>query len=356
MQNNDIFKKINIMNVINQLNLKKTKQIGYDIFVICPFCQVDSEKRGKLKANIQKNVFYCNNCEASGTSIDLYSKFKFISKKEAYKQLLKKAPILDNVPYMFNNPIKDEAYRDIVYRKFLELQNLSKKHKSKLMDLGFGLEDIEKYKFKSIENIEYKKKEICEKLQEQGFNLDGISGFFQDTDFKWTYKSYEGIFIPVFLDNKIQGLRIFLDDKFDDGTESIWFSSNNKYNGAKANNWPILLKEDNVSWTKLYNSKKSNTLIIATEILAAYKLFNEFGNLVLGIPNNINKELLWEIISRMRVKEVTIYVDTYTMKHTSNLVFKNVISFLEEKNIKVHFKLDLEYSKLNKKQEKKKIA
>ena len=39
-------------------------------------------------------------------------------------------------------------------------------------------------------------------------------GFFQDTDFKWTYKSHKGIFIPAFFNNKIQGLRIFLDDKY----------------------------------------------------------------------------------------------------------------------------------------------
>ena len=72
-------------------------------------------------------------------------------------------------------------------------------------------------------------------------------GFYQDKDFKWTYKSHSGIFIPTVLNNKIQGLRIFLDEKYKKDTESIWFSSNNLYNGTKANKLPIVLKDTIVS-------------------------------------------------------------------------------------------------------------
>jgi len=176
MQNN-VYECINISNVINKLNLKKVHQIGNNIYVKCPFCQNEREKNGYMKINTINNLYICDNCESTGTSIDLYAKMKYISTKEAIKQLLREVPILDNIPYVYNNPIKDEYYRDLVYSKFLDLQQLSKKHKEKLKRMNFTDNYILDNKFKSIENRENKKKEICQKLQEQGLKLDGISRF-----------------------------------------------------------------------------------------------------------------------------------------------------------------------------------
>ena len=79
---------------------------------------------------------------------------------------------LSNLPI---NPVKDENYRDIVYSSFLDLQQLNKPHKEKLNNMNFTDEYIFKNRFKSIENRSKKKKEICIKLQKQGFKLDGIS-------------------------------------------------------------------------------------------------------------------------------------------------------------------------------------
>ena len=166
-------------------------------------------------------------------------------------------------------------------------------------------------------------------------------GFYQDKDFKWTYKSHSGIFIPTVLNNKIQGLRIFLDEKYKKDTESIWFSSNNLYNGTKANNWPIVLKEETVNWIDMYNSKSYNSIIIATEIILAHKLFNDTHKTVIGIPNNIDKEILLNIVDRIKVSEVFLYVDQYTIVHTSTFIYKNIIETLEQKGIKVNFRLAL---------------
>ena len=176
MQKN-IYEYINISNVINQLNLKKTNQIGNNIYLICPFCQCDKEKNGYMKANIIKNLFICNKCEESGTSVDLYAKMKYITTKEAYKQLLKETPILDNIPYVFNNPIKDDNYRDLVYKNFLNLQKLTDEHRNMLKNLTFTDEYIINNHFKSIETNEKQKKKICEQLQKMGLKLDGIPGF-----------------------------------------------------------------------------------------------------------------------------------------------------------------------------------
>ena len=165
MQNN-VYECINISNVINKLNLEKVHQIGNNIYVKCPFCQNKNEKNGYMKINTINNLYICDNCESTGTT------------KEAFKQLLREEPVLDNIPYIYNNPIKDEYYRDLVYSKFLELQQLTKKHKEKLKRMNFTDSYILENKFKSIENREKKKKEICKKLQEQGLKLDGISRIF----------------------------------------------------------------------------------------------------------------------------------------------------------------------------------
>lgn len=169
----------------------------------------------------------------------------------------------------------------------------------------------------------------------------GFLGFHQDTDFKWTYKSHKGIFIPVTLNNQIQGLRIFLDKEYALDTENIWFSSNNEYNGTKASNWPMVLKNEDTNWIAMYNNKNRNSIIIATEMILAHKLFNNSQKLVIGVPNSIEKEVILNIVKRMDVNEVFLYVDKYTVLHTSSLMYKNIVIALEEQNIKVDFRVAL---------------
>jgi len=341
MQNNNIYEYINITNVINQLNIKKTSVKGNYIYAICPFCQQSNDKNGYLKINTISNVYICKKCESSGSSIELYANLKYISTKEAFKRLLKETPVLDNMPYTYNNPVKDEYYRDIVYRTFLEMQQLDTQHYMKLKDMNFTDNYINENMFKSIETNDYKKKEICKKIQEQGLRLDGIPGFYQDTDFKWTYKSHKGIFIPTTLNNKIQGLRILLDDVYGLDTENIWFSSNNEYNGTKASNWPMVLKSNDVNWIDMYNSKRKESIIIATEMILAHKLFNNTKKTVIGIPNNIDKDLILSIVKRLNATEVFLYADKYTILHTSCSMYENTIQILQENNIKVDFRIAL---------------
>jgi len=346
MQKNNTYEHINITNVVNQLKLKKTYAKGAYIYAICPFCQSKDEKNGYLKINTISNVYICKKCESSGSSIELYANLKYISTKEAYKRLLKETPVLDNMPYIYNNPVKDEFYRDLVYRNFLEMQKLDNKHNIKLKEMNFTEEYINKNMFKSIENDMAKKKEICRNLQGKGLKLDGIPGFFQDTDFKWTYKSHKGIFIPAILNNQIQGLRILLDNEYGLDTENIWFSSNNEYNGTKASNWPMLLTAKDKNWIDLYNSEKNESIIVATEMILAHKLFNNTNKTVIGISNNIDKEWIWNIVKRMNASKVVIYADKYTLLHTSSSIYEKIIPALEEKNVEVDFRIALTESSI----------
>lgn len=311
-----------------------------------------------MKINNLYNLYICNNCQSSGTSVELYARVNHIPTNTAFKRLLDQFPEIDNLPLINNYPIKDEYYRDLVYSRFLELLELKDKHKEKLMTMGFDNKYIINNKFKSIENRERQKKQICEQLKKEGLKLEGIPGFFQDKDFKWTYKSHKGIFIPVILNAKIQGLRICLDEQYGKDIQNIWFSSNNEYNGTKACNWPLVLKDDGVKWLDLYNSTTNNCIIIATEIIVAHQLFNKTNKIVIGIPNNIDKDLLWNIIEKMNAKEVFVYFDEYTIIHTSTAAYNNTIKFLEEQGIKTHFRIVAKNSEsiIEEKSEKQKNA
>ena len=140
--NYKFYEHINISNVINKLHLEKTAQIGNNIYVKCPFC-LDVECI--MKANMINNLFICNRCGKSGTSISLYADNKYLTNKEAYKILLREMPVLN------------------------------KSHQNKLLEMGFSEEYIVDNRFKSIENNASRKKEICKRLQEDGLKLEGIS-------------------------------------------------------------------------------------------------------------------------------------------------------------------------------------
>ena len=91
----------------------------------------------------------------------------------------------------------------------------------------------------------------------------------------------------------------------------------------------------------MYNKKNSRVIIIATEMILAHKLFNNTNKTVIGIPNNINKELILNIVKTLNASEVFLYVDKYTILHTSSFIYENIIQVLEKQNIKVNFRVAL---------------
>lgn len=91
----------------------------------------------------------------------------------------------------------------------------------------------------------------------------------------------------------------------------------------------------------MYNSDNSTSIIIATEMILAQKLFNNTNKTVIGIPNNIDKDLILSIVQRMNASEVFLYADKYTILHTSTLMYENTVKSLERQNIKVEFRVAL---------------
>ena len=60
-----------ITDVVHLLQLRVRHKNSSSMDVNCPFC---GETKGKMNVNLQKNVFRCNRCDASGGMLNLEMK------------------------------------------------------------------------------------------------------------------------------------------------------------------------------------------------------------------------------------------------------------------------------------------
>lgn len=275
MKQQEILNRTSIINVKNKLGLEEIYSKKDIIYVKCPFCYSD---KGTMKLNISNNSYICKKCEARGYSIGLYAKNKYISNKEAYQRLInEKADISNNlITSIITNVRKNKEELDIDYQAFLGKLSLSSDHTMKLLRYGFTMEEIEKIGFKTIPMQENQKIEICRQLQEEGIDLSGIPGFFKDKKFRWNFKSHKGTFIPIIDNCKIVALRIHLDTVYSIDTTDIWFSSSQENEGTKVNNNIMILFPENNKIQLMNNVKEKRDIIVASEMILAYKIANTY--------------------------------------------------------------------------------
>ena len=315
MKEQDKYNKTSIINIKNKLGLEEIFVSGTIIYVRCPFCH--SEK-GAMKLDISNNTYICKKCEEKGYALSLYAKCKYISNNEAFKKLINSD--IDMTTSLNNNVIlnykKEPEELDRIYSNFLNYLDLSPEHTMKLLNLGFTIEEIEKIGFKTIPTKNDIKLKICKKLIDSGIELKGCPGFYIDENFKWNFKSHNGIFIPIVNNGNIESLRIHLDKNYGYDTTDIWFSSGDKNNGCKASNNIMFLFPSNE--LKLYNdTKNKKDIIIASEMLLAYRLFYRYKNvIVIGIPNVISNKEIKKINRINPIENIYLTMDYHTIKYT----------------------------------------
>ena len=73
-----------ITDVVHLLQLRVRHKNSSSMDVNCPFC---GETKGKMNVNLQKNVFRCNRCDASGGMLELYGRLHGVSSAEANRQI-----------------------------------------------------------------------------------------------------------------------------------------------------------------------------------------------------------------------------------------------------------------------------
>lgn len=151
---------------------------------------------------------------------------------------------------------------------------------------------------------------------------------------KWTFKSHKGFFVPVIYNNVIKGLRIHLDEKYNMETTDIWFSSSKEYMGANAKNWMLLLIPNDITNFELINDNRiGRDIVISSEMILAYKAYNEFNKITIGLPNTISVKQGKEILSNIKIRKADIYLDLHTIFTDPTPIYRNLLNYLDKDNV-----------------------
>ena len=206
---------------------------GAEIRAKYPFCQ-DSQPR--LYLNTAKNVFHCQRCKKSGNSITLYAERNGISNAAAYRELAEAVnfdrpplPLFNrNEPETLMKPLEE---RSRIYSDFLQMLELTPKHRLNLQNRGLSDEAIKANLYRSVPK---KYGKLYSKVMYElscKYDLSGVPGFYRKNG-QWHMVTPEGFFIPVRdAQGRIQGLQVRLDDS---GKQKYkWFSSNGYPDGTK---------------------------------------------------------------------------------------------------------------------------
>ena len=232
-----------ITDVVHLLQLRVRHKNSSSMDVNCPFC---GETKGKMNVNLQKNVFRCNRCDASGGMLELYGRLHGVSSAEANRQIREAlgkgeyrtnyqvAPKKEPVE-IINAELADADVIDRTYQEMLSLLTLNDKHQEDLKKRGLTEEQIEIQRYRSVPLFGIKN--MVQKLLESGQTVKGVPGFYEDQDGKWTINfssKNSGILIPIQSpEGKIQGFQIRLDQVME-GRKYIWLSSVKFKNGVSS--------------------------------------------------------------------------------------------------------------------------
>lgn len=155
---------------------------------------------------------------------------------------------------------------------------------------------------------------------------------------KWTFKSHKGIFIPVIHNQEIKGLRIHLEGKYKLDTTDIWLSSVNEYQGTSASNNIMIFIPEEECRIKVHDIKNipEKDIIIASDILMGYRLFNRDRKITIAVPNKISKQQAQMILNNISVKSADIYFDEHTIKYDFKSIFRNLLNHIPEEKQKIN--------------------
>ena len=232
-----------IQEVADVLGLAVRHDKGSQSDVDCPFCYPANGKKGKLNLNKAKNVYRCDYCGEYGGMIQLYARVHGVNNSDAYceiKELLRldeknyapeqSAQAQVKIEYVETPRANDQAIHQ-TYSMLLHILSLSNPHKQNLLSRGLSEKEIVKYKYRSVPA--YGQKSICAKLIGSGCQLEGVPGFYLDTDNTWNIKlKASGLLIPIFgISGNIQGMQVRLDKPIEN-RKYIWFSSSDKEKGV----------------------------------------------------------------------------------------------------------------------------
>ena len=219
-----------ILDVVNLLRLHKRRGNYYD----CPFC---GDTKGRFNINPAKNVFRCNRCDKSGGMLSLYGELHNLTLSEANREIrealnrgeyrqVRQTRVQEEKEEPVQSKLAPMAERHRTYTELLDQLPLYSVHRENLISRGLTIEQIKERRYRSVPM--YGLRKIAEALQERGCVLEGVPGFYRDTEERWTLNfktKNSGFLVPVeSMDGKIQACQIRLDHPRDNN-KYLWFSS-----------------------------------------------------------------------------------------------------------------------------------
>lgn len=259
-----------IMDVAQLLGLRIRRRQAGSVYADCPFC---GDKRGKMNLNLGKNVWRCNYCGAHGGMLALYAQARHTTNSDAYREICESllagdtgwgseangktagaaASLQESSPSGQppdappQSPLASPQQIHQTLSLLFGMLTLTPKHRAHLRSEKRGLTDeqIDRLGFRSTPPY-YLCRPLTERLIAQGCTVQGVPGFYQDKQGRWTVtfsSRAAGILIPaVGLDGLLCGAQILLDipikNKDDPpdkpGAKYIWLSSAAKPMGASS--------------------------------------------------------------------------------------------------------------------------
>lgn len=255
-----------IMDVARLLGLRIRRRQAGSVYADCPIC---GDQRGKMNLNLAKNVWRCNYCGAHGGMLALYAQANHTTRSDAYREICESLLVGDaGWGYEANGKTAGASHKEAptagqpqeeipqpapasprqvhqTLSLLFGMLSLTPKHRAHLRSEKRGLTDeqIRRLGFKSTPPY-YLCHSLTERLIAQGCTVQGVPGFYQDRQGRWTAafsSRAAGILIPaVGLDGLVCGAQILLDTPFKDkddppekaGAKYIWLSSATKPMGA----------------------------------------------------------------------------------------------------------------------------
>lgn len=214
-------------------------------YIVCPVCgKSPSEKKMNLsfdKYGYDDGVYRCNKCGESGKALHFWALLRNLSTFDMT------AVAKDYYSYAGRNPsaiktekkhiaridvdIADIHVRDATYNALLNILGLNETHKRSLLKRGLSEQVIEHNKYRSypVASVQH----ICELLLSEGLILEGVPGFYQLEDGRWTMLRASGFLIPQRNGfGQIQGMQLRLDRNRD--PRYLTLSTGDRYyKGAK---------------------------------------------------------------------------------------------------------------------------
>lgn len=235
--------------VISLLGLPYPPQGRSSYYVQCPCCDENPRKK-HLNINLKKDVFRCPRCGVNGGIFDLYSLYTGVSRDKVREALMERlGPVVrtDKPKKVIEQqsvqecPATDIETRHATYSALLSMLSLAPDHKQNLLERGLTEHDIEQLGYKTTPVVGTAT--IAKQLQNDGYYLAGVPGFYRNEDDKWVFiHERRGILIPVRnKDGQIQGLQIRRDNV--QKRKFRWVSSADKKDGCHAEGWTHLAGE-----------------------------------------------------------------------------------------------------------------